>query len=66
MNLGFRNKIYLAVSFILVVSLLSSNIFSYQSSKEIIKKEINIILKNLAASNAKEVNNFLSLSMMFL
>jgi len=52
MNLGFRNKIYLAVSFILVISLLSSNIFSYQSSKEIIKKEINIILKNLATSNA--------------
>jgi len=60
MNLGFRNKIYLAVSFILVISLLSSNIFSYQSSKEIIKKEINIILKNLATSNAEEVNNFLS------
>ena len=60
MNLGFKNKIYISVSFILVVSLLSSNIFSYQSSKEIIKKEINIILENLATSNAREVNNFLS------
>ena len=60
MELGFRNKIYIAVSFILVVSLLSSNIFSYQSSKKIIKKEINIILKSLATSNATAINNFLS------
>jgi methyl-accepting chemotaxis protein len=59
-ELGFRNKIYIAVSFILVVSLLSSNIFSYQSSKKIIKKEINIILKSLATSNATAINNFLS------
>ena len=60
MSLGFKNKIYIAVSFILVVSLLSSNIFSYQSSKDIIKKDINIILKSLATSNATAINNFLS------
>lgn len=60
MSLGFRNKIYIAVSFILIVSLLLSNIFSYQSSKEIIKKELNIIISNLASSNSTKINNFLS------
>ena len=60
MKFGFRNKIYIAVGTILVLSLLSSNIFSYLSSKQMIKKQINNTLHSLASSNAGAINNFLS------
>ena len=60
MKFGFRNKIYIAVGTILVLSLLSSNIFSYLSSKKMIQKQINNTLHSLASSNAGAINNFLS------
>ncbi len=60
MKIGFKNKIYITVSFILVLSLLSSNFFSYLSSKDIIKKDIETNLLNLASSNSMAINMFLS------
>jgi methyl-accepting chemotaxis protein len=60
MKFGFKNKIYIAVSTILVLSLLSSNIYSYLTSKAMIKKEIHTILVDLSSSNAESLNKFLS------
>ncbi|MFK5880853.1 MAG: methyl-accepting chemotaxis protein [Sulfurospirillum sp.] len=60
MKIGFKNKIYIAVSFMLILSLLSSNLFSYLSSKNIIKKDIETNLQNLASSNSMAINMFLS------
>ena len=60
MKFGFKNKIYIAVSTILILSLLSSNIYSYLLSKAMIKKEIQANLISLSSSNAKSINKFLS------
>ncbi|MCF6172829.1 MAG: hypothetical protein L3J44_03490 [Campylobacteraceae bacterium] len=60
MKFGFKNKIYLAVSVILVLSLISSNLFNYFSSKNIIKKEIHTTLIGLSTSHTMSLNKFLS------
>ncbi|WP_458700854.1 methyl-accepting chemotaxis protein [Sulfurospirillum sp. 1307] len=60
MKFGFKNKIYIAVAIILISSLLASNIFSYLSSKNMIKKQINNTLNSLVLSNADAINDFLA------
>ncbi|WP_331775080.1 methyl-accepting chemotaxis protein [Sulfurospirillum sp. 1612] len=60
MKLGFKNKIYVSVGVILVLSLLSSNILSYQASKSLMEQKVGTILKDLATSNASAIGDAIS------
>ncbi|MDX1808557.1 MAG: methyl-accepting chemotaxis protein [Sulfurospirillaceae bacterium] len=60
MKLGFRNKIYVSVGAILVLSLLASNILSYQASKNLMKEKIGTILKDLVTSNSLAISDAIS------